>query len=99
MWIDPLLGRAVSFMHPFSQGEITPRKVSLAIAESFLLLPSYLLGMSGCTDRLLCFALFPHLLPKAKVLPTQSTAQCKQLFCLVLGGPSLGYVHKKIFLF
>jgi len=55
--------------------------------------------MSGCMDRLLCFTVFPHLLPKAKVLPTQSAAQYKQLLCLVLEGHSLSYVRKKIFLF
>lgn len=45
------------------------------------------------------FTVFPHLLPIIKVLPTQSAAQYKQLLFLVLVGPSLGYVHKKMFLF
>lgn len=83
----------------FFQGKVTPRKLSLVVAESFVSPHPHFPGMSGCMDRLLRFTVFPHLLPKAKVLPTQSTTQYKQLLCLVLVGPSLGYVHKKIFLF
>lgn len=98
-WGIYLPGSAISFIHPFYYRKITPRKPSLVITESFVSQHPHLPGMSDCMDWLLCFTVFPHLLPKAKVLPAQSAAQYKQLLFLVLVGPSLGYVHKKIFLF
>lgn len=91
--------RVISFIHPLYYRKVTPRKPSLVITESFVSVHPHLPDTSGCMDWLLCFTVFPHLLPEAKVLPTQSAAQYKQLLCLVLVGPSLGYVHKKIFLF
>lgn len=93
-----LPGTAITFLRPFYYRKITPRKPSLVITESFVSQHPHLPGTLGCMDWLLCFAWFPHLLPKAKVLPTQSATQYKQLLCLVLVGHSLGYVHKKIFL-